>query len=90
MMQRIHTRLARSIAQFNALKPRRYLSDVPPSAKPTTPAPVKSGGSSFLQRLSSFLVGAGVGFGAAYYIIYEELKESNAVLENYIKSLKQQ
>lgn len=44
----------------------------PQSAKPS------SGG--FFDRLSALLVGAGLGFGTSYFMINEELKESNIKL----------
>jgi hypothetical protein len=34
-------------------------------------------GSTFFQRLSSFLAGCGVGFGLTYYFLLTELEESN-------------
>ena len=71
---------------------KRHLSELPPitkspaavAASSRSSSPVSSGGSTFIQRLSSFFVGAGVGFGVAFYYIYEELKDSNNKIEAYI------
>lgn len=46
----------------------------------TAPKPVASSTSGFFGRLTSLLVGGGLGFGASYFMIYEELKESNIKL----------
>ena len=40
--------------------------------------------SSFVQRFSSFLVGAGIGFFSTSYLILEELRESNKKFESYL------
>ena len=57
----------------------------------TTPSPSpsssSSGGSSFFQRLNSFLVGTGIGFGSCFYFVHDELKESNNKFENYLDKL---
>ena len=50
-------------------------------------APRPAGGSSFFQRLGSFLAGLGIGFGASFYYIYEELEASNRRLENEIRQM---
>ena len=39
------------------------------------------------QRFSSFLVGCGVGFGLTFYYVYQELDESNVVLQRHLSSL---
>ena len=36
------------------------------------------GGSSLMQRMLAFLAGVGVGCGASFYVIYDELGNSNA------------
>ena len=54
------------------------MSTAATSAAATTPAPAKGGG--FLGRLTALLVGAGLGFGTSYFMISEELKESNIKL----------
>eukprot|EP01039_Chlorochromonas_danica_P000372 gene372-403_t len=79
----------------------RRLSDATAKTQPAA-APVKpvvaasapaavvtkpSGGSTFFQRLSSFLTGLGVGFGLSGYFIYQELAESNAALQRDIAKL---
>jgi uncharacterized membrane protein YgaE (UPF0421/DUF939 family) len=44
--------------------------------------PVAPGKSSTLfERLFSFLVGTGIGFGSAFYFIHEELESSNEQLK---------
>ena len=71
---------------------KRYMSEITPvtkspsafSASSVSSSSNSSGGSSFMQRLSSFFVGTGVGFGVAFYYIYEELKDSNKKIEAYI------
>lgn len=66
---------------------RNFSTDVPP-VKATVAAPVvKSGGSTFFQRFSSFLAGTGVGFGISYYFIYCELIDSNNHLERKIAKI---
>jgi hypothetical protein len=76
---------------------RRAFSDVAKTApssssiSATVAAPVKaaaSGGSSFLQRLSAFLAGCGVGFGTSFYFIYNELIDSNTKFERDLAALK--
>ena len=52
-------------------------------------APAPSGGG-FLARLNAFLVGCGVSFGASYYLIYEELRESNTRLSSEIEKIKKE
>jgi hypothetical protein len=75
---------------------RRYLSTNSLAANPVakSPAPpvlksavVKSGGSTFFQRLNAFLVGSAVGFGTAFFFIEQELQDSNKKFEVYIKKL---
>lgn len=48
---------------------------VPKVVVAPTVAPGKS--STFFERIFSFLVGTGIGFGSAFYYIGEELKSSN-------------
>eukprot|EP01031_Cornospumella_fuschlensis_P033379 gene33380-40383_t len=64
---------------------------VAPATPPTTvKAPAansSSGGSTFFQRLSSFLTGLGVGFGLSAYFIHQELTDSNAILQRDIQRL---
>ncbi|CAN0082811.1 unnamed protein product [Ectocarpus sp. 4 AP-2014] len=86
---------SRRIATASAAPARRFLSTTtseaaaaekptPPSPQPTPPpaaAETSSGGSSFLQRLTAFLTGAGVGCGVGYYHLATEIKGSTAALE---------
>eukprot|EP00598_Pedospumella_elongata_P009660 CAMPEP_0184994754 /NCGR_PEP_ID=MMETSP1098-20130426/50501_1 /TAXON_ID=89044 /ORGANISM="Spumella elongata, Strain CCAP 955/1" /LENGTH=72 /DNA_ID=CAMNT_0027520879 /DNA_START=66 /DNA_END=284 /DNA_ORIENTATION=+ len=63
---------------------RNFSSEAPKIAA----APVvKSGGSTFFQRFTSFLAGTGVGFGVSYYFIYCELIDSNNHLERKIAKI---
>lgn len=61
--------------------PSRRMSTTSPST-PSAPAASTKGssGGGFLGRLTSLLVGSGLGFGTSYFLIYEELKESNTKL----------
>lgn len=81
----------------------RFSTSTPPSAAgsavtaPTAPVQqtavaavkpiVKPNGSTLGQRLNSFLVGAGIGFGICFYFVYSEIQESNEMLEKYITKL---
>jgi len=53
-------------------------------------APVKSSGSGLGVRVGAFLMGTGVGFGTANYIIYEELKESNLHIYAHLRKLEEE
>lgn len=74
---------------------RKFSSEVAKTAIPTPPAVAvakptavpKSGGSTFFQRLTSFLVGAGIGFGSSFYFIFNELKESNERFESHLNKI---
>lgn len=46
-----------------------------------------SGGSTFFQRLSSFLAGCGVGFGATFYFLLDQLEESNNKLSKELADI---
>eukprot|EP01031_Cornospumella_fuschlensis_P027941 gene27940-33740_t len=59
----------------------------PPAAVKAPAAKSTSGGSTFFQRLSSFLTGLGVGFGLSAYFIHQELTDSNAILQRDIQRL---
>ena len=68
----------------NLVKATKQLSTIaPPSASTSS----SKGGSSFFQRLNSFLVGSAIGFGSCFYFIHQELKESNSKFENYLEKL---
>jgi hypothetical protein len=58
-----------------------------PSASSSPPK--SSGGSTFIQRFTSFLTGCGVGFGLGFYFVYEELQNSNSRFEKDIKALRE-
>lgn len=78
----------------------RYLSTsvVAPAkqlTQPTTgavanvkPTQSSKGGSTFFERLSSFLAGCGVGFGTSIYFIYNELVDANEKLEKTLQNKK--
>lgn len=77
----------------------RYLSTavVAPAKQLTQPAsgavanvkPTQSSrGSTFFERLSSFLAGCGVGFGTSIYFIYNELVDANEKLEKTLQNKK--
>mmetsp|Transcript_19376 Transcript_19376/g.19501 ORF Transcript_19376/g.19501 Transcript_19376/m.19501 type:complete len:88 (+) Transcript_19376:89-352(+) len=55
----------------------------------SSPAPilVKKGGSSILQRLSSFLVGLGLGYSVNNYLVLEELNDSNKKFGNILEGM---
>ncbi len=63
---------------------RKFSTEAP--AEKVAPV-IKSGGSTFFQRFSSFLAGTGVGFGVSYYFIYCELIDSNNHLERKIAKI---
>mmetsp|Transcript_9266 Transcript_9266/g.15381 ORF Transcript_9266/g.15381 Transcript_9266/m.15381 type:complete len:92 (-) Transcript_9266:527-802(-) len=49
-------------------------------AKPAAPAPAKRGGAGLFQRLSSFLIGAGVTALGTQYLVFHELHEGNKTM----------
>lgn len=55
---------------------------VPPKA-----VPVNTNTSTFFQRINAFLFGAGLGFGAGSFMVYEELSTSNKILEDKLASI---
>lgn len=58
---------------------------VPKAATPTPTIAVRA--STLFERLSSFLIGTGIGFGLTFYFILEELKTSNKMLETHLDKL---
>jgi hypothetical protein len=48
---------------------------------------LKNRGSTFFERLTSFLVGCAVGFGSISYFVYNELVESNEKFERDLKNI---
>ena len=58
---------------------------VPKVAAPTSTIAVRA--STLFERLSSFLIGTGIGFGLTFYFILEELKTSNKMLESHLDKL---
>ena len=53
-------------------------------ASNSEPVRKAAGGSTLVQRVSSFLIGAGLGFGAGFYYIFEEIDQSNKVFQKYL------
>lgn len=51
------------------------------------PSSSTSGGSSFMQRMLAFLAGLGVGCGGSFFVIYEELGNSNARFTKHFHDL---
>ena len=45
------------------------------------------GGSTFMQRMMAFLAGLGVGCGGSFFVIYEELGNSNARFTKHFHDL---
>ena len=50
-------------------------------------ASAKNAGSTFIQRVTAFLAGAAVGFGANFYLVHEELMESNKRFEKTLQEI---
>ena len=48
---------------------------------------VKNAGSTFIQRFTAFLAGTAVGFGANFYLVHEELLESNERFEKTLQEI---
>mmetsp|Transcript_15246 Transcript_15246/g.22331 ORF Transcript_15246/g.22331 Transcript_15246/m.22331 type:complete len:88 (-) Transcript_15246:216-479(-) len=70
--------MLRSMNALRSARMQQFARNLATDAKPaTTPKP--SGGG-FFQRMSSFLVGAGLSALASQYYIYNELVEGNAVI----------
>ena len=63
------------------------LPAVTAAAAAAPPKVVKSTGSTLIERLSSFLVGVGVGFGANFYLVHEVISIFfNPLLMKLLKS----
>ena len=50
-------------------------------------ASAKNAGSTFIQRITAFLAGTAVGFGANFYLVHEELVESNKRFEKTLQEI---
>ena len=61
----------------------RYSSET--TTTPKVESSIGSNFSSFIQRISSFLVGTSFGFGINFYLIHEELSESNKKFEKTLQ-----
>ena len=71
----------------NLVKATKQFSTAVPATTSTASTSSSRGGSSFFQRLNSFLVGSALGFGSCFYFIHQELKESNNKFEHYLEKL---
>ena len=69
------------------VNPRGSNNFVKRSFSSTAASPARSYGSTFFQRLNSFLVGTGIGFGTSFYFVHQEVKDSNATFEKYLDKL---
>ena len=47
----------------------------------------RGGGSTFMQRMMAFLAGLGVGCGGSFFVIYDELGNSNARFTKHFHDL---
>ena len=47
----------------------------------------KNAGSTLIQRVTAFLAGTAVGFGANFYLVHEELMESNKRFEKTLQEI---
>jgi hypothetical protein len=62
----------------NYFNKRLFSSEAPAAAAvAATPKPSRGGGTGLVQRITSFLVGAGVTALVTQYYIFEEVKEGN-------------
>ena len=77
-------RITRPVLKTFVRLNKKFSTEAPKVVAPEAP---KTGGSSFFQRLSSFLAGCGVGFGVSFYFIYNELIDSNERLVRTIKQI---
>lgn len=50
-------------------------------------ASAKNAGSTLIQRITAFLAGTAVGFGANFYLVHEELMESNRRFEKTLQDI---
>ena len=68
---------------------RKLSTDVKAAPVPAPPAPVvvKKSGAGFFQRVSSFVVGAGLSALASQYYIYQELVAGNEIILKKQKDL---
>ena len=58
-------------------------------ASSSEPARKAAGGSTITQRVSSFLMGAGLGFGVGFYYIFQEIEQSNNVFQKYLHRIEE-
>jgi len=64
-----------------------FSSNAPTVTSTPTASSTKRGGAGFLQRLSSFLVGAGLTALGTQYYIYQEIHYGNAIMLDKQQSL---
>jgi hypothetical protein len=91
LQKRVFISLARHLRRHN-LSSITTPSSVPspgPVATPSTAKSSASKGSSLIQRLTAFCVGAGIGFGTSFYFIYQELQESNSRIDRRLQKMEE-
>ena len=71
---------------------RKFSTEQPKVAAATIPTiqAASNGGSTLVQRLSSFFIGTAVGFGANFFLVHEELLESNKRFEKTLQDIQKQ
>lgn len=65
----------------------RYFSDS--AVKPAAAKPAEGSQNTLVHRVTSFIVGAGVGFAANMYLMREELLESNKRFEKTLRAIQE-
>ncbi|KDO34709.1 hypothetical protein SPRG_00772 [Saprolegnia parasitica CBS 223.65] len=81
--------LGRASARLMKAPLRHFSTELAPVAeKKAAPVAPKKAGSSLLQRLTAFCVGAGLAGAGAVYQIRQDLKLSNAEIQKEIGALK--
>ena len=92
----INRRLFSSITNTSSRHFRRFCSSAKDSKTAATEAPSinvaevvaeKPRGSSFFQRLSSFIVGLSTGLALSYLVVYEEFKAHNHDFDKRLQEL---
>ena len=67
---------------------RSFSADAAAEAKAAPAVVVKKGGSSFFQRVTSFLVGAGVAGGCGYFWLHQDVWEATDALAGTIRDMR--
>lgn len=79
-----------NIKSLSTEAPKLAATEAVKSASASASAGVKSAanvGSTLFQRLTAFLAGTAVGFGANFYLVHEELLESNKRFERTLQDI---